>query len=461
MSCVEYSREAALPEPGYGIGGKYRLNRLVGEGGMGVVYEALHLALGQRVAIKLLRPERTSERDAARFMREARAASRLSSRHVARVLDVDALPSGLPYMVMEFLDGRDLEQELLDRGWLGVSEAVDYVIQACDALAEAHALGIVHRDLKPSNLYLCSRGEIRVVKVLDFGISKIADEANVTATCTTLGTPLYMSPEQIRSSKDVDHRSDIWSLGVILFELLTGRPPFEGQATAVSVSIAVDPPPWPRTIRTDIPPPLEQIILQALEKDPARRHQTVADLALALSPFASNPDMPGQVRVSELPRQIATRLSLRADRNATTVDGSFPLTRRSSRRSWLAVGGAVPLLILFGMSGFLLASWSFSNEKGQPRTLGPHPIPRAPEERPSELAQFNTFLRQPSPRATAQASALQPSPRKLPRSARQQTSSAATAGGPASPFPSSHPWPPAGSAPPQAPPLPSRNPPYL
>ena len=321
---------------------------------MGVVFEAEHQRLKQRVAIKVLQPARSGRRDAARFLREARASSQLVSHHVAKVLDVDELENGLPYMVMEYLDGCDLENELANRGRLLVSEAVDYVIQACEAVAEAHARGIVHRDLKPSNLFLCDVGDERLVKVLDFGISKMADEASVTVTATSLGTPLYMSPEQIRDAKEVDHRSDIWSLGVILFELLAGTPPFEakGGATAVSVAIAMDPPPWLRTLRTDVPQELEQVVMRMLEKNRDVRFQTIADVAEALRPFASDPSLPGHVRISELPRALSTRPSARLKRTASTVSGgridsAWTTDSRSTTRSrfvYYAVGAAAFVL---------------------------------------------------------------------------------------------------------------------
>ncbi len=348
------SVETPLPHPGMVISGKYRLVRLLGEGGMGVVFEAEHQRLKQRVAIKVLQPARSGKRDAARFLREARAASQLVSHHVAKVLDVDELQSGLPYMVMEYLDGCDLENELANRGRLLIPEAVDYVIQACAAVAEAHERGIVHRDLKPSNLFLCDHGVERIVKVLDFGISKMADEASVTVTATSLGTPLYMSPEQIRDAKEVDQRSDIWSLGVILFELLTGTPPFEGAggATAVSVAIAMDPPPWLRTLRTDVPPELEQVVMRMLEKDRGERFQAIADVAEALQPFASDPNLPGRVRISQLPRTLSARPSARIKRTASTVSGSridsaWTTDSRSPKRSrfaYYAIGTAAFVL---------------------------------------------------------------------------------------------------------------------
>jgi serine/threonine protein kinase len=192
----------ALPAPGEVVGGKYRLTRMLGTGGMGMVFEAEHLRLRQSVAIKFLRPDVLSMVDAVeRFEREARASCRMRSPHVVHVLDVDTDARGRPYMIMERLRGCDLEAELKTRGALPVHEAVDWILQACVAVAEAHAAGIVHRDLKPSNLFLADEAGTRDLKVLDFGISKVArDEPAVSSMAMTVGTPLYMSPEQVRSS---------------------------------------------------------------------------------------------------------------------------------------------------------------------------------------------------------------------------------------------------------------------
>ena len=278
----------SLPAPGQTIAGKYEIVRNIGEGGMGVVFEAMHLRLRQRVAIKMLQPHVMKMPDiVARFEREARAAAQLKSRHAARVIDVAETAEGLPYMVMEFLDGHDLAAELDARHSLPIGDAVDCVLQACSAMAEAHANGIIHRDLKPSNLFLCEENEQRVVKVLDFGISKMTRELDVrvTATHASVGTPLYMSPEQVRSAKTVDERTDIWSLGVILFELIAGRPPFDGSATAVAASIVADEPPSLRDVRADVPEGLAEIVRTALAKDPKARFADVQSFAKALAPF--------------------------------------------------------------------------------------------------------------------------------------------------------------------------------
>lgn len=284
-----------LLRPGEVLAGKYRIERILGTGAMGVVAAAYHLDLEQPVAIKLMRPEIAQETDAVeRFLREARAAARIQSEHVVRIHDVSRLASGAPYIVMEHLSGMDLDQVVRKRAALPIEEAVDYVLQACEALAEAHAQGIVHRDLKPSNLFLARRADgSALVKVLDFGISKVngggqALERSLTGTTQAIGTPLYMSPEQIRSTKGVDARTDVWALGVILHRLLTGGHAFEaGDMAACLARIMVDPPVLLRAKRPEAPADLETVILACLEKDRERRIQDLAELTRRLRPFAS------------------------------------------------------------------------------------------------------------------------------------------------------------------------------
>jgi serine/threonine-protein kinase len=284
--------------PGTVLGGKYRVERVLGAGGMGVVMEATHLVLQQRVAVKcLLRAAAITPDGINRFLREGRAAARLQNEHVSRVMDVGQLESGEPYLVMEMLRGRDLSEVVREDGPLPVPVAVGYVLQACEAIAEAHAVGIVHRDLKPSNLFVTARPDSTpLVKVLDFGISKLtgADQgegvdAAMTGTNAFLGSPMYMSPEQMKSSRNVDVRTDIWSLGAILYELLTGRPPFAAENVLGLIAVmASEPPKPPRSLRPDLPEALESAILACHEKDPSRRVQTVADLAKLLEPYADD-----------------------------------------------------------------------------------------------------------------------------------------------------------------------------
>jgi tRNA A-37 threonylcarbamoyl transferase component Bud32 len=277
-----------LPQPGDVIAGKYAVVRRLGEGGMAVVYEATHLRLRQPLAIKVLRPDvADSHTVLARFEREARATAQLRSVHAARVIDVDVLPSGVPYMVMEYLEGHDLDAEIAKTGAMPVARAVDFVLQTAVAMQEAHALGIVHRDLKPANLFLCPVGDRDVVKVLDFGISKIEGDgdARITASNAYFGTPAYCAPEQLREAAAADARSDVWALGVILFELLTGRTPFEGGPTAVIAKVMTDPIPWPTELRPDLPRDLARVVMRALQRDPKERFQTMHAFAEALGPF--------------------------------------------------------------------------------------------------------------------------------------------------------------------------------
>jgi serine/threonine-protein kinase len=297
-----------LPAAGSTFGGKYEIVRIVGQGGMGVVFEARHLRLHQRVAIKMLLPTVLHLPDVkSRFEREARAAGQLRNRNVARIIDVDVSEAGLPFMVMEYLEGRDLDQELQARGRLPIEEAVGYLLQTCRAMVEAHAAGIVHRDLKPANLFLTDDAGSRTVKVLDFGISKITNDgdAHLTGTFATIGTPIYMSPEQVRSSKDVDSRTDIWALGVILYECLTGQPPFQGSMTATAAAIVADEPAPLRTLRPDVSPELENVIFHALEKSPAKRFPDIQSLGAALAAYGPK-NMPGAS--GDWPRSLASEL---------------------------------------------------------------------------------------------------------------------------------------------------------
>jgi len=275
---------------------------------MGVVMGAVDTSLGRPVAIKFLPPQKVAREAAvARFLREARAAAAIQSEHVVRVFEVDTLPSGAPFIVMEHLRGADLSQILKQRGALPMEEACDLVLQACEALGEAHARGIVHRDLKPQNLFLAQRPDgSPCVKVLDFGISKAAADdgaPNLTSTDMVMGTPLYMSPEQVRSLKNVDPRADIWALGAILFELLTMSPVFQApSASALCAMIAMDPPTPLRALRPQAPAGLEVVILRCLHKDPAGRFQDVAALADALAPFASARGRESVTRISRVVR---------------------------------------------------------------------------------------------------------------------------------------------------------------
>ncbi len=285
-----------VPSPGDVVCGKYVIDRELGEGGMGILFAATHRALHQKVAIKFLKSKYASEAGAReRFLREARAAAAITSEHAARIQDVDETDTGLPFIVMELLDGTDLDRLLSDRKRIPALEAVGYVLEACEAIAEAHAAGIVHRDLKPSNLFLAERANgTRIVKVLDFGISKsiLQDEEapskkSLTAPNTLLGSPQYMSPEQVRNAKTVDARSDVWALGVILYELIAGVPPFECESIPELYAKILASPPTPlRKVVSDAPTGLGEVVASCLAKDVDERVPSVGALAMALAPFA-------------------------------------------------------------------------------------------------------------------------------------------------------------------------------
>jgi serine/threonine-protein kinase len=318
--------------PGSLVGGKYRIDRVMAQGGMGVVLAAHHVGLNHRVALKGLLPHRSRPVDAARFLREARAAVRIESEHVVKVFDV-GVEDGHPYLAMERLEGRDLGDELRARGALPVEEAVDCVLQALDAVNEAHALGIVHRDLKPSNLFLAQRADgSRIVKVLDFGIAKASSDdlglesIDQTASDAFVGSPMFAAPEQLRGRDAVDARTDIWALGVVLYLLITGRPPFAGESvSALFAAILSDDPAPMRAARSDVPDALEALVRRCLARNPADRLPSAAALAEELAAFSGPFGASALARV----RRLAARATLPPAAIATP-DGSARAARAAS-----------------------------------------------------------------------------------------------------------------------------------
>ncbi|XXX74216.1 protein kinase [Sorangium sp. So ce134] len=332
---------SGVPVPGDVLAGKYRIERVLGAGGMGVVLAAWHLVLERRVAVKFLLPEAAALPDSgARFLREARAAAALDGQHIARVLDVGTLDSGAAYMVLEYLTGDDLGHVLQTRGPLPLAEAADYLLQACEAIAEAHARGIIHRDLKPKNLFLTRRPDgTPLLKVLDFGLSKFiatgdsVKEASLTATGLIMGSIHYMSPEQIRSLKFADVRTDIWALGVILYRMLTGRHPFEGDSvTAVTAAIMMDTPTSVAALRPDVPQAVATLVSRCLVKDPNARVQSVTAIARVLAPFGTHRARLAFESIDRLLPEPAPRAgSSPAEAAPTAVPGAFG----TSSPSWV------------------------------------------------------------------------------------------------------------------------------
>jgi serine/threonine protein kinase len=293
---------------------------------MGVVVAATHIQLEERYALKFMLPRAMENKDAsARFLQEARAAAKLKSEHVAHVHDVGTLESGAPYIVMEYLEGEDLQHILRARGPVSILEIAGYVLQACDGIAEAHARGIVHRDLKPANLFVARGPDGNpLVKVLDFGISKASalSDSNVAMTnsAVILGSPLYMSPEQMKSSREVGPPTDQWSLGVILYEALCGRVPFDAGTLGELMSMVLTEPPHPlHMVRSDVSAELSGLVNRCLERDPARRFADVGELAKALAPWAPPALQPLAERVASVLR--ATHVSSQSGPSPRAISG--------------------------------------------------------------------------------------------------------------------------------------------
>lgn len=338
------------PPIGAVIAGRYRVLGAIGAGGMGSVLSVEHTTLGQRLAMKVMQPKIASDAEfATRFLREARIASSLTSEHIARVFDFGSLGDGALFMTMDLLEGRDLEKELRAQGPLSVELAAKYVIQACDVLAEAHARGIVHRDLKPANLFLCrNRTAEPSIKVLDFGISKsrgleqaIGDDT-LTTTDSTLGSPKYMSPEQLRSPKHVDHRSDLWSLGVILYRLVSGALPFGAESIGAYITEVLTQ--APRSLPSHVAQDYCRIVYRCLQKDPAHRYASALNLVQALSPFAPSDAQRTLTRIKALTLPALLEETIPPSVSTAETVATQAALRRGRHRVWGLVSAAAILV---------------------------------------------------------------------------------------------------------------------
>jgi serine/threonine protein kinase len=379
---VQQQGPPAYARPGEILLGKYRVEEVIGIGGMGCVVRASHLYLQQPVAIKILLPGMVeSQSTVQRFMREAQATVKLRSEHIARVMDVSTLPDGTPVLVMEYLEGYDLNQILRHHGPQLPQAVVDLMLQACEGIAEAHSLGIIHRDIKPSNFFITRRPDgSNLLKILDFGISKAGDSgiSELTGTQTVIGTPTYMAPEQMQTARSTDPRSDIWSMGVVMYQMLAGRPPFEAENYAQLVlMVAKDP---PAQFSVALPGGLQSIVFRCLEKEPKNRIQNAGELARMLAPYASDP-LTAQQSADRASRILSTPRGSQPGFPLSTAGGGVQMTPPAlTPKSWgqtgsslggaagqmgtkvvrrsrgLVIAGVATLCVAAGAGGYLISS---------------------------------------------------------------------------------------------------------
>jgi len=390
------SQELKL-EAGQVIGKKYRLDKLIGSGGMGFVALATHLQLDQPVALKFLRKEAAARPDLVkRFAQEARAAAKIRGDHVARVSDVSELDDGTPFMVMEYLAGEDLSQRLTRTGKLGFAEAAGYVLEACEAIGEAHAMRIIHRDLKPSNMFLAQRPDgSEIVKVLDFGISKmLEDTASLTQTQASFGSIPYMAPEQMRNARHCDERTDIWALGVTFYELVTQNYPFPGTTAPEVISAVMEGALVPiERLRPDAPPLVRRVIGLCTQRDPSQRYIDISELGNDLAAIVGTEI--ARARAARITRLVAPgpeqlnvgSLDVDVVRRASLKEGA-PAPPRP------VIGGTVPL----GAGAFAVPQVATPVSAASPTTgsagavVLSSAVPRAPENSPAPSRSGKTAL---------------------------------------------------------------------
>ncbi len=352
--------------PGALIGGKYRLLRPIGTGGMGAVWEGVHGTLGTRVAVKLIKPQLAQQPEArTRFAIEARAAAKLQSKHAVQVYDYGVTPDGLPYIVMEFLEGESLSDAILSRGPLPSGEVARIIGQASRALSKAHAAGIVHRDLKPDNIFLARTDDAvdglpYMVKLVDFGIAKMFEEVSEdgkpgaamggpTREGTVIGTPNFMAPEQLAVGGAPGPLTDLWSLGACTFAAMSGRLPFEGDVLGdIVLKVCASPMPAPSQVHPNVPAGFDAWFARACSRDPAKRFQTADELAQALAGVCGLE----RIRMATLDEDQIQYMMLKPRPSADEGD-SLPVPQAMSPRTALLAGLVLGIAMMVGVLGFL------------------------------------------------------------------------------------------------------------
>jgi serine/threonine-protein kinase len=428
-----------IPSAGETIANKYVVEAPCGRGGLAVVLSAIHSGLDRRVAIKMLLPEWAGYPEVVeRFLREGRAATRIKSEHVVRVFDVGTLECGAPYLVLEYLEGQNLDDVVTTWGPMPVPTAIDWVLQAAEAIAEAHAYGIVHRDLKPSNLFLTRRADgSACIKVIDFGLSKVTnprmDDASKRLTRPTdvMGSPHYMAPEQLRATRDADARVDLWALGAVLHELITGEPPFRADTVPELCSIVLTQPAPPlSSLRANVPAAVEQAVLRCLEKDPRTRFATIAEVARAVAPFGTPT---ARASCERIERVLKGELSLSGMSLLPPMPSeparteSWPSEERFDRRvlaspaSAKVVVGSIFMLAGLGIGALM---WMHASvHANDPRDIGATAAPTVGRARTVESA---IATASPTSTATATATATATPPSNPPAPAVMSTPPATT-----------------------------------
>jgi serine/threonine-protein kinase len=430
------------------LDGRFLVEKMLGAGGMGYVVRAKNLALEERVAIKLLLPGRADADTRHRLVREARLAVKIRSEHVVRILDVVNAGPNAPYIVMEHLEGEDLARRIERGGALAVTEAAEIILQACEVVGEAHYQGLAHRDIKPSNLFLVAKpGQPRFVKVLDFGISKVLDGGTerLTASNALLGSPAYAAPEQLRDARSVDRRCDVWALGVVLYECLTGELPFAGATIAEVCRKILEAPPTPAPAQRALPQPMIAILDRCLQKEPGQRFDNLGELASALREFS--PPLADKTigylkdlgpPLAELPKEASSRAIAMADTVLTAQGQTFDTRTDVSRRRPVALAilgfsAAAGAAVFFTAKG-MFPSGSVRSETPSVVAASAPPEPASavsPSSTPSVLLSATPLTSPPSAPTVApsvepvaspspSASVPAPRPRVAPRRPKQK-----------------------------------------